>query len=292
VLITGESGTGKELVARALHRNSPRANRPFVAINCAAITETLLESELFGHEKGAFTGAAAQKKGKLEIAEGGTVFLDEIGELSHALQAKLLRVLQEKVFDRVGGTRPVRVDFRLLAATNRDLRAAIDEGTFRRDLFYRLNVVSLSMPALRDRREDIALLASWFLRRYQGQATRHVTEFSPEAVAALSAYDWPGNVRELGNAVEYAVILGQDSIILPDDLPDIVAAATPSRADPAGPSRLRFRNAIDHAKIDLIAKALDETDGNHTAAAHVLGLHPNYLHRLIRTLKMRAARKA
>ncbi len=208
VLITGESGTGKELVARAIHRNSPRTDHPFVAINCAAITETLLESELFGHEKGAFTGAVAQKRGKLEIAEGGTVFLDEIGELSPALQAKLLRVLQDRTFERVGGTRPVHVDFRLLAATNRDLMAAIDEGRFRHDLYYRLNVVSLEMPSLRERREDVAPLADWFLRRHRDKARRHLAGFSPDVVEALSAYDWPGNVRELENAIEHAVILG------------------------------------------------------------------------------------
>src|SRR5262245_61812332 len=201
VLITGESGTGKELIARAIHRNSPRMDRPFVAINCAAITETLLESELFGHEKGAFTGAIAQKRGKLELANGGVVFLDEIGELSQALQAKLLRVLQEREFDRVGGTKSVRVDFRLIAATNRDLDSAIANGTFRRDLYYRLNVVSLSTPPLRERREDIVLLASWFLRRHIEKARRQVVGFSPEALACLTAYEWPGNVRELENAI-------------------------------------------------------------------------------------------
>jgi Nif-specific regulatory protein len=287
VLITGESGTGKELVARAIHRNSPRAERPFVAINCAAITETLLESELFGHEKGAFTGAIAQKRGKLEVAEGGTVFLDEIGELSPALQAKLLRVLQDRTFERVGGTRPVHVDFRLLAATNRDLKAAIDEGRFRQDLYYRLNVVSLEMPPLRERREDIVPLADWFLRRHREKARRPLSDFSPEAVEAISAYDWPGNVRELENAVEHAVILGlEDSIVL-DDLPDVVAGRLES-SGPGGPqARAKFREAIEQAKIDLISSALKECGGNHTAAARQLGLHPNYLHRLIRNLKMR-----
>jgi transcriptional regulator with GAF, ATPase, and Fis domain len=294
VLVTGESGTGKELVARAIHRNSPRTAGPFVAINCAAITESLLESELFGHEKGAFTGAVALKKGKLEVAEGGTVFLDEIGELSPALQAKLLRVLQDKVVERVGGTRPLQVDFRLLAATNRDLKAAIDEGAFRRDLYYRLNVVSLAMPPLRERRDDIVPLADWFLGRHRDKAARQLSGFSPEALFALTAYDWPGNVRELENAVEHAVILGQDETIGLDDLPDVVAERLVSdtgSGGSGGAARLPFRESIEHAKVELVTKALEESGGNHTAAAHLLGLHPNYLHRLIRNLQMRPARK-
>jgi two-component system, NtrC family, response regulator HydG len=287
VLITGESGTGKELVARAIHRNSPRTDRPFVAINCAAITETLLESELFGHEKGAFTGAVTQKRGKLEIAEGGTVFLDEIGELSPALQAKLLRVLQDRTFDRVGGTKSVRVDFRLLAATNRDLNAAIDEGRFRTDLYYRLNVVSLHMPPLRERREDVAALADWFLRRHRDKARRQISGFSPEVLEALASYDWPGNVRELENAIEHAVILGVDESIVVDDLPDAVAGRFASSVSGELPSRLTFREAIEQAKVDLITGALKESGGRHTSAARQLGLHPNYLHRLIRNLGIR-----
>jgi Nif-specific regulatory protein len=287
VLITGESGTGKELVARAIHRNSPRTDRPFVAINCAAITETLLESELFGHEKGAFTGAVAQKRGKLEVAEGGTVFLDEIGELSPALQAKLLRVLQDRTFERVGGTRPVHVDFRLLAATNRDLMAAIEEGRFRHDLYYRLNVVALELPSLRERREDVAPLADWFLRRHRDKARRHLTGFSPDVLEALSAYDWPGNVRELENAIEHAVILGLEESIVLDDLPDVVAGRFASSRPGEQPAQVTFREAIEQAKVDLITNALKESGGNHTAAARQLGLHPNYLHRLIRNLKMR-----
>jgi Nif-specific regulatory protein len=291
VLITGESGTGKELVARSIHRNSPRAGRPFVAINCAAITETLLESELFGHEKGAFTGAATQKKGKLEVAEGGTVLLDEIGELTLALQAKLLRVLQEKAFERVGGTRLVRVDFRLVAATNRDLVAAIDAGAFRRDLYYRLNVVSLSMPALRERRADIPLLASAFLRRESEQAKRRVVGFSDEALACLMAYDWPGNVRELENAIEHAVVLGQDSVIRRDDLPETVAESDVSSTPPAtGAGTLRFHDAVRQTKVDVIERALAQAGGHPNAAARLLGLHPNYLHRLIRNLQLRSAR--
>jgi Nif-specific regulatory protein len=295
VLITGESGTGKELVARAVHSASRRADRPFVAINCAAITETLLESELFGHEKGAFTGAVAQKRGLLETAEGGTVFLDEIGELSAALQAKLLRVLQEHEFERVGGTRKVRVDFRLVTATNRDLEAAIAAGTFRRDLFYRLNVVSIALPALRDRRDDIPRLASYFARRHGEQAGRRVEGFSAEALACLTAYDWPGNVRELDNTVERAVVLGSTPLILPDDLPDAIVEAAPSATAgsgtlAAGPGPVGdFHDAVKHVKKDLIVRAVEQAGGNYTAAARLLGLHPNYLHRLIKNLQLRTS---
>jgi transcriptional regulator with GAF, ATPase, and Fis domain len=288
VLLTGESGTGKELVARAIHRNSPRAQKPFVAINCAAITETLLESELFGHEKGAFTGAVAQKKGKLETAEGGTVFLDEIGELSLALQSKLLRVLQEREFDRVGGTTCVRVDFRLLAATNRDLDEAIASGLFRRDLYYRLNVVSLALPPLRERRDDIPLLASWFIRRHADKAKRPVSGFSADALACLTMYEWPGNVRELENAVEHAVVLGLDPIIARDDLPDAVAEAGASSAAGARPAAAHFHDTVKQTKKDLIVRAVEEADGNYNAAARLLGLHPNYLHRLIKNLQLKA----
>jgi len=289
VLVTGESGTGKELVARAIHRNSPRTDRPFVAINCAAIAETLVESEMFGHEKGAFTGAVAQKKGKLEVADGGTVFLDEVGELSPGIQAKLLRVLQERVFERVGGTRPVHVDFRLLAATNRDLKSAVEQGTFRRDLYYRLNVVSLEMPPLRDRREDLVALAGWFLRRHRDKAGRQISGFSPEVLAALATYDWPGNVRELENAIEHAVILGQDSTIALDDLPDAVAGQSTADRGSGGVDRGGFRESIEQAKVALVRNAFAESGGNHTAAARLLGLHPNYLHRLMRNLKIRTA---
>jgi Nif-specific regulatory protein len=286
-LITGESGTGKELVARAIHRNSPRADRPFVAINCAAITETLLESELFGHERGAFTGAVVQKKGKLEMAEGGTVFLDEIGELSLALQAKLLRVLQDREFERVGGTKRVRVDFRLIAATNRDLEAAIESGAFRRDLYYRLNVVILTMPPLRERREDIPLLASCFARRHADKAKRYVEGFAPDALACLTAYDWPGNVRELENAIEHAVVLGAERLIVPDDLPDAIVEAGASAPSIVDSSTLRFHEAVKQHKRALILKAVEQGGGNYNAAARLLGLHPNYLHRLIKNLQMK-----
>jgi Nif-specific regulatory protein len=289
LLITGESGTGKEVVAHAIHRNSRRARAPFVAINCAAITETLLESELFGHEKGAFTGAVSLKKGKLESAEGGTVFLDEVSELSAALQAKLLRVLQEREFERVGGTRLIRVDFRLIAATNRNLQEAIDAGSFRSDLFYRLNVVSVVMPALRERRADIPMLASYFLRRAAEKADRRVAGFSANALTALTAYDWPGNVRELENAIERAVVMGSDAIVDIDDLPEgiieAIAYTAPSAAGGRNPV-LRFHDGVKEAKKDLILRAMAQAGGNHAVAAKLLGLQTNYLHRLMMALQL------
>jgi Nif-specific regulatory protein len=283
VLVFGESGTGKELVARAIHRTSGRANKPCVAINCAALAETLLESELFGHEKGAFTGAIAQKKGKLEIAEGGTVFLDEIGELAPLLQAKLLRVLQEREFERVGGTRTIKLDVRLVTATNRDLEEEVKKGRFREDLFYRLNVVSLRMPALRERREDIPLLASYFAAKFSQRSNRPVLGVSPHARTCLVNYDWPGNVRELENAIERAVVLGSSDMILPEDLPEAVL----EKAESAGASMTAFHDSLREAKKQLILNAFEQAQGSYTEAAKLLGLHPNYLHRLIRNLNMK-----
>ncbi|MGB6942263.1 MAG: sigma-54 dependent transcriptional regulator, partial [Bryobacteraceae bacterium] len=283
VLIFGESGTGKELVARAIHRTSSRANKPCVAINCAALAENLLESELFGHEKGAFTGAIAQKKGKLEIAEGGTVFLDEIGELAPLLQAKLLRVLQEREFERVGGTRTIKLDVRLITATNRDLEDEVKKGRFREDLFYRLNVVSLRMPALRERREDIPLLASYFAAKFSQRANRPVLGVSPHARTCLTNYDWPGNVRELENAIERAVVLGSSELILPEDLPEAVL----EKAESAEASMTAFHDSLREAKKQLILNAFEQAQGSYTEAARLLGLHPNYLHRLIRNLNMK-----
>ncbi|HTW66753.1 MAG TPA: sigma 54-interacting transcriptional regulator [Bryobacteraceae bacterium] len=283
VLISGESGTGKELVARAIHRNSVRANKPCMAINCAALSETLLESELFGHEKGAFTGAIAQKKGKLEIADGGTVFLDEIGELAPLLQAKMLRVLQEREFERVGGTRTIKLDVRLIAATNRDLEEEVKRGRFREDLFYRLNVVALRMPALRERREDIPLLASYFTSKFSQRSNRPVLGVSPQARACLTSYDWPGNVRELENAIERAVVLGSSDLILPEDLPEAVI----EKAESAGSTVTAFHDALREAKKELIVNAFEQAQGSYTEAARLLGLHPNYLHRLIRNLNMK-----
>jgi Nif-specific regulatory protein len=284
VLIGGESGTGKELAARAIHANSNRASGPFVAINCAALTESLLESELFGHEKGAFTGAIAQKRGKLEAANRGTVFLDEVGELAPPLQAKLLRVLQEREFERVGGNRPIKVDIRLLAATNRDLKAAIENRSFRSDLYYRLNVVSLLMPPLRDRREDIPLLASFFVRRHAARCNRTIEGISVEARRKLTAYDWPGNVRELENALERAIVLGSTDRILVEDLPEALIEAPDDQ-----PAELaKYHDAINQMKRDLLHKAIEQAGGNYTAAARLLGLHPNYVFRLIKRLGMKA----
>ena len=211
----GESGTGKELVAHAIHSNSARAGKQFVAINCAVLSEALLESELFGHEKGAFTSAVAQKRGRLEVADGGTLFLDEVGELTPATQAKLLRVLQERQFERLGSTHSINVDVRIIAATNRNLEEAIKSGRFREDLYYRLNVISLTLPPLRERRDDISLLAYYFIEKYSKKCKRLVSGISPEARACLVAYDWPGNVRELENAIERAIVLGNTEVIVP-----------------------------------------------------------------------------
>ena len=283
VLIRGESGTGKELVARAIHRNSPRSGQPFVAINCAALTETLLESELFGHEKGAFTGAIAQKQGKLEIADRGTLFLDEVGELPMPFQTKLLRVLQEREFERVGGSHSIRVDVRLIAATNRDLEDAMAANVFRADLYYRLNVVSLSMPPLRDRREDIPVLASHFAAKHSKRAKRRVAGLSREALSCLKRYDWPGNVRELENAMERAVVLGSTDLIMPDDLPEAILESAPAALRPGG----GYHQAVQEEKKRAILDALAQSAGNYTEAAKLLSIHPNYLHRLIRNLDLK-----
>jgi transcriptional regulator with GAF, ATPase, and Fis domain len=287
VLIQGESGTGKELVARAIHSNSGRASRPFVAINCAAIVDTLLESELFGHEKGAFTGAVGQKKGKLEMAESGTVFLDEVGELAAPLQAKLLRVLQEREFERVGSPRPIKLDIRLITASNRDLNEASREGKFRQDLYYRLNVVSVQLPPLRERAEDIPLLAAYFTSRYSEKVNRRVAGISPKARACLMRYPWPGNVRELENAIERAVVLGSTELILPEDLPDSILEETASSGEPG----TALHEGVREAKKKLIEQAIEHANGNYTEAAGILGVHPNHLFRLIRTLNLTPKRQ-
>jgi len=280
VLIEGESGTGKELAARALHRNGQRANRPFVAINCAAIPETLLETELFGHERGAFTGAAAQKKGRLEMAEGGVVFLDEIGELAPQLQVKLLRVLQEREFERVGGTHPIKLDIRLIAATNRHLEEAARKGEFRQDLYYRLAVVNLTMPPLRERRDDIPMLTRHFVQKHAKRCKVKAKPVSREAMAALVNYDWPGNVRELENAIERALVLGSSYMILLEDLPESVV----EQNSPAETHEGKYHAQVKHLKKQLILDAVEQTGGNYVDAAGILGVHPNYLHRLIRNL--------
>jgi Nif-specific regulatory protein len=287
VLICGESGTGKELVAGAIHKNSPRKNRPFVALNCAALTETLLESELFGHEKGAFTSAVSQKKGFLEVAEGGTIFLDEIGELSLILQAKLLRVLQEREFVRVGGTRPIKINVRFVAATNKDLQKCVREEKFRADLFHRLNVISFTLPALREHSEDIPALAEHFAARHARNCNRHVTGISDQVLACLAQYDWPGNIRELENALERAVVIGSSDRILVEDLPETILESAKS----AGSAPARYHGAIRDLKKQMILNALEQAAGNVTEAAKHLGVHANYLHRLMSNLALRPMQK-
>jgi transcriptional regulator with GAF, ATPase, and Fis domain len=283
VLIQGESGTGKELAARAIHASSLRAEGPFVAINCAAISETLLESELFGHEKGAFTGATSQKKGKLELANAGTLFLDEISELALPLQAKLLRVLQEREFERVGGTRTLKVDIRLIAATNRILLVAVEAGGFRRDLYYRLNVVAVTLPPLRERVEDIPFLSDHFLIKASRKCRIRPKPLSPEARSCLVNYDWPGNVRELENAIERAMVMGAGDSVLAEDLPEEIFEASA----PAPASVPRYQKVIREQKRQLIQKALQQSNGNYIEAAKILGLHPNSLLRLIRNLNLK-----
>jgi len=283
VLIRGESGTGKELIARAIHNSSPRAERPFVAINCAAIPEALLESELFGHEKGAFTGAVVTKKGKLEAAEDGTVFLDEIGELAPLLQAKLLRVLQQREFERLGGNRSLTFTARVLAATNKNLEQAIKSGEFRQDLYYRLNVVSVTMPPLREHRDDIPLLALYFAAKYAAKSKRPFKGISREARTLLMNYSWPGNVRELENAIEHAIVLGLTEEILPEDLPTAILEEQSAAIEGA-----RYHNVLNHAKKELILSAVREASGSYPEAARLLGIHPKYLHRLVRNLNLKA----
>jgi Nif-specific regulatory protein len=283
VLIEGESGTGKELVAKALHRNSPRATKPFVAINCAAIPETLLEDDLFGHERGAFTGAATQKKGRLEVADGGVVFLDEIGELAPALQVKLLRVLQEREFDRVGGTHPIKVNIRLIAATNRDLEDAVRKGEFRQDLYYRLAVVKMTMPPLRERREDIPMLTRHFLQKYAMRCRVKAKPISREAMAALVHYEWPGNVRELENAIERSLVMGSSDMVLLEDLPESLL----EQNAPEDITEGKYHGSVKELKKQLILDAVEQTGGNYVEAAGILGVHPNYLHRLIRNLGLK-----
>ena len=263
VLITGESGTGKELVARAIHSQSNRHSKPFIAVSCAALPESLLESELFGHEKGSFTGAYAQKKGKFEFAEGGTLFLDEIGEMSANIQVHLLRVLEEKEFTRVGGNEPIRVDVRVISATNKDLRRAMDKQEFREDLYYRLNVVNVELPPLRERKEDVPLLAQHFLSKFASENRKEISGFSPEATQLLLDYDWPGNVRELENAIERAVILARDSLITGYDL----SQESGSPAYSTAPSK-----NLKEVEEEHISNVLRRVGGNYSEAARILGI--------------------
>jgi transcriptional regulator with PAS, ATPase and Fis domain len=286
VLIIGESGTGKELVVRGIHRSSRRAAKPLVAINCAALAESLLESELFGHEKGSFTGATERKRGKLEAADGGTVFLDEIGEMPVQLQAKLLRVLQQREVERVGGVRAIQLDFRLVAATNRNLEEAIRQGRFRQDLYYRLNVITLHTPPLRERPEDIIPLANHFTARYAAKCGRQIAGISPQAAALLRVFDWPGNVRELENAIERAVVLGSANMILPEDLPE--ALREPQNGDGSGGL---LQDAVNAAKRAAVQRAYDQADYDHGEAARLLGVHPNYLYRLVKNMGLETTLK-
>jgi Nif-specific regulatory protein len=282
VLITGETGTGKELAARAIHRNSARAQRPFITVNCAALAESLLESELFGHERGAFTGAIAQKKGKFEVADGGSVFLDEVGELALVLQSKLLRVLQEREFERVGGVRPIKSDIRVIAATNRNLPAEVRAGRFREDLYFRLNVVSVRMPPLRERRSDIPALVRHALSRCVRKTRRRISGVSDDAMACLSKYDWPGNVRELENAIERAATLGVTEEILREDLPEDITESFESADNGAA-----IHSAVTETKKRAIVDAFRRAGGSYIETARLLGIHPNYLHRLIRNLGLK-----
>ncbi|HSF59120.1 MAG TPA: sigma-54 dependent transcriptional regulator [Candidatus Binatia bacterium] len=282
VLLLGESGTGKEIFARAIHNWSDRKDKPFVAINCVGLSKELLESELFGHEKGAFTGALQLKKGKIELADGGTVFLDEVGDISTELQTKLLRFLQEREFERIGGTKPISVDVRIIAATNRDLTNAVREGKFREDLYYRLNVVLLMLPPLREREEDIPGLANYFLKRSALETKKNFTGIAPEALKKLVVYPWPGNVRELANVIESAVVLGQGPELTLHDLPAKVVAPEPK----AIKDGFSYHGAIDDYRRELIEKTLAQTQGNRAAAAKILGLQRTYLSRLIKALRV------
>jgi DNA-binding NtrC family response regulator len=280
VLLLGESGTGKEVFARAIHNWSERKSQPFVAINCVGLSKELLESELFGHEKGAFTGADQQKKGKMELANGGTVFLDEIGDVSQELQTKLLRFLQEREFDRVGGTRPIKVDVRIIAATNRDLESAVKDGRFREDLYHRLNVIPIGLPPLRERADDIGALAEHFLRRFAAESKKNLTILTDDALAKLRAYLWPGNVRELANVIERAVVLGSGETLTVQDLPNRIVAAPPLARN----EHLDYREAMESTRRVLVTQALAQTNGNRAAAAKALGLHEKYFLRMIKTL--------
>jgi len=276
VLILGETGTGKELVARAIHYASPRAKRPLVVVDCTALPETLFESELFGHERGAFTGATQGRRGLLETADGSTCFFDEIAELSPPLQAKLLRVLQDHVIRRVGGNEPIPVDVRVIAATNRDLKKRVEEGRFREDLYYRLNVVALRVPALRERPEDVPLLAQHFVRKHAAATGKPLTGLAREALARLAQYEWPGNVRELEHAVERAVALASAELILPEDLPPEVGGALP--VPPRLPTR---RMTLEEVKRWYVDAVLEETGGNKLRAAEILGIDRRTLYRML-----------
>jgi two-component system response regulator HydG len=297
VLIQGESGTGKELVARAIHDRSSRRNGPFIAVNCAALPETLLESELFGYEKGAFTGAAGRKEGRFELADGGTLFLDEIADLSPVTQPKILRVLQEGEFERVGGTKTSRVDVRIVTATNQDLATLVRDRRFREDLFYRLNVITIQVPPLREKHEDVPVLAQHFLRVYAAKNNRQLDGFSDEALGCLEAYSWPGNVRELENVVERAVVLARGARVDAGDLPDAVRerpvmlmrGGTPGLGDgpgapvvPEGVFQIRVGTPLAEVEARLLEETLRLNHGNKTLTAKMLGIDPKTVFRKLK----------
>jgi DNA-binding NtrC family response regulator len=276
VLITGESGVGKELVADAIHHLSNRKDNPFIKVHCAALSENLLESELFGHEKGAFTGAIARKRGRFELAHTGTIFLDEIGEISQNVQIKILRVLQDKCFERVGGEETLEVDVRIITATNRDLKQEIENGEFREDLFYRLNVVNIDVPPLRERKEDIPLLAVAFLKEFSEENSKHIEGIDPKARIALYNYSWPGNIRELRNCMESAVVMSKDNIITLDDLPPAVKSDSDENY-----IKIQLGTSLEEAEKEIIRNTLIQQKGNKSKTAEILGIGRKTLHRKI-----------
>jgi two-component system response regulator HydG len=278
VLVTGESGTGKELVARALHRRSRRASGPFVKVNCGALTETLLESELFGHEKGAFTGAIRRKLGRFELADGGTLFLDEVGDVSPGLQTKLLRVLQEREFERVGGEETLRVDVRVIAATNKDLREEVAAGRFRQDLYWRLHVIPIHLPPLRERLEDIPLLAAHFLEKLRPRTRHRVREIEPDAMARLRSYRWPGNIRELENVLEQALVFASGEVLRAEDLPERLGASEPRGQIPVPDPSRPLPEILDELERALVLRAYEKAGGVKTETARLLGIKPSALY--------------
>lgn len=289
VLIQGESGTGKELAARAIHQLSPRAKGPFIAVHCAALAPTLLESELFGHEKGAFTGATERRIGRFEMADGGTLFLDEVSEIDPAIQTKLLRVLEERRFERVGGRQTIEVDIRLVAATNRDLKALVEAGSFRRDLFFRLDVVTLTMPPLRKRKEDIPLLVQAMLREFSEKHGKPVRELTPEAMDLLMRYDWPGNVRELRNTIERMVVLARDSRLTVRDIPTTIRSAVTAPSVANGLAATSLIIPLEETEKQIILAALKKFGGNKTLTARELGISRRTLHRKLKTYENEGA---
>ncbi len=287
VVLTGESGSGKQVVSEFIHESSPRKDGPFVYVNCVAISEDLIESTLFGHERGSFTGAVARKPGRLEGANGGTAFLDEIGDISPKLQTKLLHFLETGEFERVGGNQTVNVDCRIVAATNKNLAVEVKEGRFREDLYYRLNVINLRVPPLRERPEDVDLLAHHFLERVAGETKRKVPEFAPETLKAMVEYSWPGNVRQLKNAVERMVVLSPGNVLRPELLPPEIRNPNLDPTNDIGLGDLDFRDAVTAFKHSLLTRVLDECSGNQTKAAEKLGLQRSYLNRLLKDLGLR-----